>query len=130
MFTTPQVNVFATDVDRSVRFYRGFGFIETFRTPMSGPPAHVELVLDGLKLGIGSAEAARDVHGLEVSPGARAMAVCLWTDDVGASYDSLTEAGAPSLTPPHEVAGADLRIARVADPDGNIVELVQHLHHR
>lgn len=130
MFTTPQVNVFATDVDRSARFYRRFGFIETFRTPMSGAPAHVELVLDGLKLGIGSAEAARDVHGLEVEPGARAMSVCLWTDDVASSYDSLVAAGAPSLTPPHDLAGADLRVARIADPDGNIVELVQHLPHR
>jgi len=43
MFSTPQVNLYSEDVVRSVEFYRGFGFEETFRTPLEGDRIHVEL---------------------------------------------------------------------------------------
>lgn len=53
MFTDPSVNLYVSDVETSARFYAGlFGFAETFRTPTSGPPIHVELRLGGLVLGL------------------------------------------------------------------------------
>ena len=50
----------------------------------------------------------------------------LWTDDVVAAFADLTSAGIPALKPPHEWLGR-LLIAWIADPDGNPVQIVQHL---
>ena len=53
MFRDPQVNAYVCDVEACVRFYtESLGFVETFRTPESGPPAHVEVRLGGLILGV------------------------------------------------------------------------------
>ena len=42
VFASPQINVYAEDVPRSVAFYEQLGFTETFRTPSAGAPIHVE----------------------------------------------------------------------------------------
>jgi catechol 2,3-dioxygenase-like lactoylglutathione lyase family enzyme len=126
MFSTPQVNVYASDVARSVEFYRGFGFDETFRTPREGDPIHVEMVLDGFKLGVASVASAVADHGLDLDlarPG-RGMEVTLWTDDTDAAVARVAAAGAPVLSEPHDWLDS-LRVAWVADPDGNPVELVE-----
>lgn len=126
MFFTPQVNIFSEDVDRSVAFYSGLGFEETFRTPSDGAPLHVELVLDGLKVGIAGVTSAVADHGLDVDlslPG-RGMEIVLWTDDTDAAFRRLVEAGARALSEPHNWLDS-LRVAWVADPDDNPIELVQ-----
>jgi catechol 2,3-dioxygenase-like lactoylglutathione lyase family enzyme len=126
MFSTPQVNIYSEDVGRAVEFYRGFGFEETFRTPREGEPIHVELVLDGFKLGIAAATSAAADHGLdlELSRPGRGMEILLWTDDTDAAFARLVAAGARMLSEPHDWLG-DLRLAWVADPDGNPIELAQ-----
>jgi hypothetical protein len=43
VFSPPQVNVYSENVGRSVDFYRGIGFSETFRTPREGEPLHVSV---------------------------------------------------------------------------------------
>lgn len=63
-FATPMINLYSKDLPRSLTFYAAFGFVETFRTPASGEPVHVELTLDGFKLGIATVEAARADIGL------------------------------------------------------------------
>ncbi len=126
MFSTPQVNIYSEDVGRAVEFYRGFGFEETFRTPREGEPIHVELVLDGFKLGIAAATSAAADHGLDLDlsrPG-RGMEILLWTDDTDTAFARLVAAGARMLSEPHDWLG-DLRLAWVADPDGNPIELAQ-----
>jgi catechol 2,3-dioxygenase-like lactoylglutathione lyase family enzyme len=126
MFSTPQVNIYSEDVVRAVDFYRGFGFEETFRTPREGQPIHVELVLDGFKLGIAAATSAVADHGLDLDltkPG-RGMEILLWTDDTDAAFARLVAAGARALSEPHDWLGY-LRLAWVADPDGNPIELAQ-----
>jgi catechol 2,3-dioxygenase-like lactoylglutathione lyase family enzyme len=124
VFRDPQVNFYVQDVETSVQFYRElFGFKETFRTPESGPPDHVELRLGGLLLGLASIEAARNVHGLPAGSGPARAEVVLWTDDVDAVYADLIAKGAPSLRQPHDFLGR-LRAAWIADPDGNPVEIV------
>jgi catechol 2,3-dioxygenase-like lactoylglutathione lyase family enzyme len=126
MFSTPQVNIYSEDVDNSVEFYRGFGFEETFRTPRDGPPIHVELALDGFKVGIAAASSAVADHGLDLDlskPG-RGMEILLWTDDTDAAFAGLVAAGARVLSEPHDWLGT-LRVAWVADPDDNPIELVQ-----
>lgn len=129
MFFTPQVNIYSADVVRSMEFYQGFGFEETFRTPREGTPIHVELTLDGFTLGIAAVSSAMADHGLELDlskPG-RGMEIVLWTDDTDAAFAKLVAGGARVLSEPHDWLG-HLRVAWVADPDDNPIELVERRH--
>jgi catechol 2,3-dioxygenase-like lactoylglutathione lyase family enzyme len=126
MFGSPQVNIYSADVVRAVEFYRSFGFEESFRTPREGLPIHVELELDGFKLGIASVASAVADHGLDLDLGkpGRGVEIALWTDDADAAFARAVAAGARALSEPHDWLGS-LRVAWVADPDGNPVELVE-----
>jgi len=126
IFRTPQVVLFSANLPRAVEFYRQLGFTEAFRTPPTGDPIHVDLILDGYRIGIASVESTRNDHGLDpVAEGQRA-AVILWTDDATAAYQELVTRGAVPLKAPYEWLGR-LLIAWTADPDGNPVQLVQAL---
>jgi catechol 2,3-dioxygenase-like lactoylglutathione lyase family enzyme len=126
VFRSPQVILFSADVTRSATFYESLGFRETFRVPEQGQPIHVDLALDGYKIGIASIDSTRADHGLEpVAQGQRA-AVVLWTDDTRVAYARLVESGAPALAAPHQWLGS-LLIAWSADPDGNPIQIVQDL---
>ena len=86
MFRDPQVIFFSEDLPRAVAFYERLGFTEAFRVPTEGEPIHVDLVLDGYKIGIASAASTSADHGLDpVAEGQRA-AVILWTDDTAAAF--------------------------------------------
>ncbi len=124
-FRNPAINIYSHDVMRLVRFYASLGFRETFRTPDEGTPVHVEIRLDGFTIGIASVDAAIADHGLSPNLGGRPIEIVLWTDNTDRDYARLTAGGAPSVSPPHDFL-ADLRIAWVADPDGNAIQLVQH----
>lgn len=124
MFRSPLINLYTRDIEAGLRFYRDLlGFTETFRTPTEGRPEHVEFQLDGVTLGLGTVEAARRVHGVDATPGSRAMVVVLWSDDVDRDCDVLAAAGVPVLQAPHDT-GNDNRNALLSDPDGNLVEIV------
>ena len=127
MIASGLVNLYTADIEAAVGFYGGLlGLAETFRTPAEGVPEHVELASGGFTVGLGSVEAALRVHGVQASPGTPAMALVLWcdgADDVDATYARLASAGVPSDREPHD-AGNGNRVARVRDPDGNLVELV------
>ena len=125
-FRTPQVVLFSNDISRAVAFYSRLGFTQTFRVPIEGEPIHVDLALDGYKIGIASVASTRADHGLDpIAEGQRA-AVVLWTDDTASAYDDLIARGAPELAAPHEWLGR-LLIAWTADPDGNPIQIVQSL---
>lgn len=125
MFREPMVNFYVRDVEASVRFYTElFGFKETFRTPQTGTPDHVEVRLGDFLLGLASIDAAQQMHGLPAAAGGPPRAeVCVWTDDVDSVYANLVARGVPSISPPHNFIGF-LRAAWVADPDGNPVQIV------
>lgn len=126
VFRTPQVILFSDDLPGAVAFYTRLGFTETFRVPSTGEPVHVDLAMDGYKIGIASAASTRDDHGLDpVTTGQRA-AVILWTDDTRTAYETLVANGAPALRPPHPWLDR-LLIAWTADPDGNPIQIVQSL---
>jgi catechol 2,3-dioxygenase-like lactoylglutathione lyase family enzyme len=116
VYTKPGINLYTDNVDRMVAFYSGLGFSETFRSP-----THVELTLDGFTIGIASASAAQDDHGLSPRPTAE---VAVHTDDADSAFTTLTSQGAPPLSTPHDFADG-LRLAWVADPDGNRVRIIQ-----
>jgi len=125
-FRTPQVILFSEDPPRAAAFYESLGFTETFRTPETGEAIHVDLTLDEYKIGLASVASTRNDHGLDPVPTGQRAAVILWTDDTTAAYEELTDNGVPGIAPPHRWLG-QLLIAWVADPDGNPVQIVQHL---
>ena len=125
-FRDPQLVLFSDDLSRAVAFYSRLGFVETFRTPTEGEPIHVDLTLDGYKIGIASVASTRDDHGLAPIPEGQRAAVILWTDDAAAAFAEVTANGAPPLAGPHEWLGR-LLIAWIADPDGNPIQIVQPL---
>jgi catechol 2,3-dioxygenase-like lactoylglutathione lyase family enzyme len=126
MFVTRQVIRFSHNLPCAVAFCSSLGFEETFRVPTEGDPIHVDLVLDGYRIGIASVASTRDDHGLDPVPDGQRAAVILWTDDTPAAFAELTANGAPGLVPPHEWLGR-LLIAWIADPDGNPIQLFQDL---
>lgn len=125
-FRSPQVVLFSEDLPRAVAFYSSLGFRETFRTPETGEPIHVDLTLDGYKLGIASVASSRDDHGLNPVPSGQRAVIVLWTDDTAATFTELTANGVPALAAPHQWLGR-LLIAWVSDPDGNPIQIVQQL---
>ncbi len=126
-FRNPQVNLYVADPETAAGFYSTlFGFMESFRTPRSGPPKHVELRLEGFVLGLASREAARDAHGLDPGAGAPQAELVVWTDALEDDYRGLLDKGARSLREPHDFGGA-LRAAWIADPDGNPIQVVQKI---
>ena len=124
-YRAPMINLYACDLPRAAAFYAQLGFVETFRTPATGEPSHVELTLDGFKLGIATIEAARKHHGLRPEGEGRWIEIVLWTDDTDAAVSALVSSGAPLLSPAHDFLDDKLRAAWIADPDGNPVQLVQ-----
>lgn len=124
MFRRPQVILFSRDVERAAAFYRGLGFVETFRVPVTGVPIHVDLTLDGYSLGIASVDSTRDDHGLDPIADGQRAAVIMGSDHVVADYERLVAGGCPGLKPPHRWLDR-LTIAWLADPDGNPIQLVQ-----
>ena len=126
-FANPQVNLYAGDIEGSLRFYRDvLGFTETFRVPSDGLPAHAELQLGSFKLGVATFEALKRDHGILTARGPPRVEVVLFTNDVDGAYGWTTSKGAPSRSPPHDFGGY-LHSARVADPDGNPVVFTTRL---
>jgi catechol 2,3-dioxygenase-like lactoylglutathione lyase family enzyme len=124
-FSAPMINLYSRGLPRALAFYSELGFVETFRTPTSGSPEHLQLKLDGFTLGIATIEAAKDHHGLKPEGAGHSIEIVLWTDDTDAALKALIAKGAPLLTPAHDFLDAKLRAGWVADPDGNPIQLVQ-----
>ena len=100
------------------------GFRETFRTPETGIPEHVEVRLDGLVLGFGSIEAANRVHNLAIDIKSQSAEVVLWTEDVDEAHHKLIAAGAKPITEPHPFV-LNLRAAFLAGPNGEHIQIVE-----
>jgi uncharacterized glyoxalase superfamily protein PhnB len=125
MFVNFQINMVVENVEPCVSFYKALGFEETYRTPAEGAAEHVEVRALGLTLGISSAVAAREVHGLDVSGAGNTVQVCLWCHDVDTAFARMLQAGARAVREPHNFQGGRLRNGWVLDPANNLVEVVQ-----
>lgn len=127
LFKTPQIVVFSKDLSRAAEFYKGMGSKEVFRTPIEGSPIHVDLVLDGYRIGLASEASTRHDHGLvPVTDGQRA-AVILWTEDTATAYSTLQVLGAKPVKAPGPWLDR-LLMACAEDPDGHLIQVVQPLH--
>jgi hypothetical protein len=125
-FASPEVILFSADPGRVAAFYGRFGFIERFRTPETGDPIHVDVELDGYRLGFASIESSRHDHGLRPAVDGQRATITLWTTDVAAAYSALLSDGVKGLSAP-SIWLDRLLIAWVEDPDGNAVQLAQQL---
>lgn len=118
------MNLYTRDIEAAMRFYGDvLGLTETFRTPREGTPSHVEFRAGDFTVGLGTVEAARQIHRVDAEPGRPAGSLVLWSDDVDADYARLAAAGVPVLQPPHGTGNSN-RNALLRDPDGNLVEIV------
>lgn len=126
-FRAPMINLYSRDLSQAAAFYSELGFVETFRTPASGEPVHMELTKDGFTLGIANMEAAKQ-HNLRPGGEGHWIEIVLWTDDTDAAVNALVAKGAPLLSPAHDFLDGKLRSAWIADPDGNPIQLVQRRH--
>lgn len=124
VFTNPQVVLFCADVEGTAAFYGRLGFTEVFRTPTDGPPKHVDVELDGWRLGLTSHEGTEEDHGFATNVDPHRAAVILWTEDTPTAYDALLAAGATPMAGPHEFLGR-LLIAWARDPEGHPIQVVQ-----
>lgn len=124
IFKTPQIVLFSKDPSRTSEFYKQLGFEEVFRTPSEGTPIHVDLVLDGYRIGLASEASTRDNHGLVPVVDGQRAAVILWTEDTPAAYSTLQDLGAIPVKEPQPWLGR-LLIAWVEDPDGYLIQVVQ-----
>jgi uncharacterized glyoxalase superfamily protein PhnB len=118
------MTLYSLDIERALTFYRGFGFVEAFRYPAEGPPHHVELTLNGFRLGIADIAKASADHGFTPQLGGHTAELVFWNDDTDDLYEKLIAGGATVISAPHDWL-EDLRVAWVADPDGNPIQLVQ-----
>lgn len=124
MFRSPQIVLFSSDVERSATFYKTAGFSEVFRTPAEGTPIHVDVQLDGYRIGLASEQSTRADHGMEPVVVGQRAAVILWTDDTAEAYACLQEIGAKPVKAPSPWLGR-LLIAWVEDLDGHLIQVVQ-----
>ncbi|GAB3779723.1 hypothetical protein GCM10027601_06470 [Nocardioides ungokensis] len=124
MFKTPQVVLFSRDLAHAADFYSALGFEEVFRTPAEGSPIHIDLALDGYRIGLASEDSTRDDHGLDPVVTGQRAAVILWTEDTPAAYSRLQELGARPVKGPEPWLDR-LLIAWVEDPDGHLIQVVQ-----
>src|SRR5680860_787918 len=97
MFRTPQVILFSENLPRAIAFYTRLGCAETFQVPLDGEPIHVDLTLDGYKIGIASVSSTRDDHGLDPFPKASGRPSSSGPNDTAAAFAELTAEGAPAL---------------------------------
>jgi lactoylglutathione lyase len=124
MITSVMPNLYSSDVQRAVGFYRDLlGAEQTFQFPATGTPEHVELRLGDVTLAISHRDAVPR-QGLPAPAPGNPMELVVWCDDVDATLDRLRAAGTPVLVEPaiHDASGH--RRAYVADPDGHWICLV------
>lgn len=116
MFTEMFPIITTPDLDRALWFYRdllGATVSYTFAGP-DGAPAYVGLDLGSTHLGVGrDPETERDDGGQRIS-------LWVYADDCDAAVADLREAGVTILEEPADQPWGE-RVARVADPDGNLV---------
>jgi catechol 2,3-dioxygenase-like lactoylglutathione lyase family enzyme len=119
------INLYSRDLPRAVAFYSELGLLRHFAPQPRANPSTPELRLDGCTLGIATLEAAQEHHALRPEGEGRGIEIVLWTDDTDSTVSALVAKGAPLLSAAHDFLDGKQHTARIADPDGNPIQLVQ-----
>ena len=117
--------VYASDVERSARFWELLGFRRHVQLPADGAPGYVGLRSDasGAELAVSNAEWATDRYGLSLGDGPR-FEMYVYVADLEGTLGQLAGEDVPLLRSPEDMPWGE-RIATVADADGNPVALCQ-----
>jgi lactoylglutathione lyase len=123
MITSVMPNLYSTDVQRAVAFYRDtLKGTETFRTPTEGQPEHVEFRFGDVTLAVTSSHAL-DEAGLPAATKGHPMELVVWCESTDETVATLRKADVPILVEPFDHISGHRR-AYVTDPDGNRLALV------
>jgi lactoylglutathione lyase len=113
--------LYATDVDRSARFWEELGFERHSQLPAGGEPGYVGLRAGTNELAVTSIQWARDRYGMTMGSGPR-VEMYVYVSNLEALVERLRRRGIQVLREPEDMPWGE-RIASVADPDGNPVAL-------
>jgi lactoylglutathione lyase len=112
------------DLERSVAFWEGIiGIPVQSRTDIPGAR---EVVLQAEVGGSRLQLAQHDDQDGPVDMGTAMWKIYVDTDDCQGVYDKAVAAGCESVTPPQVLDRWPVTVAFVKDPDGYLIELVQH----
>lgn len=118
MFYDPFPIIYTTDMARARRFYRDqLGFVETLHDPGDQEPRYVILKLGNHAIALSVPIPPDD---------GRPFELCVSTANTDAAVQRLREQGVPVVVEPEDKPWKE-RSAHVADPDGNLVQIVAAL---
>ena len=100
------------DFGASRDFYAALGFVQTYQFPPDGEPGFVTMERGGSSIGIGAGGAVDEDR----------FALWVYVDDVDATLDRMRAGGASVVAEPEDQPWGE-RVARVRDPNGNLVYL-------
>jgi len=127
------VSISVQDLDAQQRWYQDvLGFaqvIEQFELPT--PPVRTVVLEDqaGLRVELiaraGSDRAEVYTDPLDAARGQGYAHWALQVEDLETAYRTLAQAGAKEVWPPADAVQPGARFAYIADPEGNLIELIQ-----
>jgi lactoylglutathione lyase len=101
-----------SDLPATRTFYERLGFTQTYQFPPEGEPGFVTMARGDASIGIGAGGATVDDR----------FGYWVYVDDVDATFELLRAAGASVVAEPEDQRWGE-RVARIRDPDGNLVYL-------
>ena len=114
--------LYVESVSDSVAFYEGLlGLERRYAWPPRGAPDFVVVALGQSSLGLAAVSAPWELLGLRTGAEPRGE-LCFYADDVDAVVRDLRARGVSVLREPQDMPWGE-RMAYVADPDGNPVQL-------
>jgi lactoylglutathione lyase len=100
------------DLPAARRFYEELGFAQTYQFPPEGEPGFVTMARGTSSIGIGAGAATNEDR----------FGFWVYVDDVDLTLERLRRAGAPIVAEPEDQPWGE-RVARIRDPEGNLVYL-------
>jgi len=130
------VGLSVADLDAQVDWYqRAFGFetAQPFEIAAVGLRGIFLLGPDGVAIELLEKQGSGRVAPLPADPPSALLArgyghICFRVDDTARIYDRLIAAGATSIAAPFPAPEAGVHAAFVADPEGNLIELLDRPH--
>ncbi|ETK34747.1 VOC family protein [Microbispora sp. ATCC PTA-5024] len=128
------VGLSVADLDRQCRFYiEAFGFHEEYRTEIPDAGIRMALLAGAGRTGIELTERAGSAsrHFADPVEAAGTQGYFHWAltvDDLDAAVATAVACGARPVSAPAPARRPGIRFAYLADPEGNLVELLHHTH--